>query len=284
MICRLVKGATVLIGLIIMSWTARADVVVLVHGWYSNADTWLEHGVVQSLAGQNWQDAGVLVAAPSGQVVAASWPPAGGQHVFRADLIAEAPLEMQASQLLIMMQALAEHYAGEPVWLVGHSAGGVVARLALVSEGVPQVSGLITLASPNLGTPRAIEGIDLVESRPFFCPGPGIEFIKDLFGGTDYDYLKYSLPAVAGLTPAVPGSLIDWLNRQPHPDIAYHAVIRTRDDVVPAFSQDLNNVPELQGRSSVYLTPASHYLNPADGYLIASIINDKAVTTMGLNQ
>jgi len=252
----------------LVSITARADVMVLVHGWYADADTWLEHGVVQALAASGWRDGGVVV----GGVRPAMPGLAAERKLYRAQLPASAPLEVQAGLLADATRSLQALYPNERLWLVGHSAGGVVARLMLVGRGAPSVSGLVTLASPNLGTPRAIEGLDVVESKPFFCPGPGIDFLKSLVGGADYDYLKFSRPAIAGLTPAFPGTLLDWLNRAPHPAIRYVSVIHGQDDLVPPASQDLNLVPPLRGRTETYLLQAPHSLSPGDGALIAQLL------------
>lgn len=268
-----IRRSLLAVSLLVLASTARAEVLLLVHGWRSNADTWLAHGVVQSLATQGWHDAGAVFLTPEGTALGPNLPQSSGRTLLRATLQTEAPLTVQASQLLAELAAVRKQYPGEPLWLVGHSAGGLVARLALVSTDSPPVTGLITLASPNLGTPRAFEGLDLVDSKPFFCPGPGIEFLKELIGGDDYDYLKSSLPAIAEMTPAQPGSLIDWLNRQTHPQIAYHGVVRTYDDVVPAISQDLNNVPALRGRAYTHPAEAGHELNPVDGLMIDSIVS-----------
>jgi len=87
--------------------------------------------------------------------------------------------------------------------------------------------------------------------------------------------LKNSRDALIDLRPATSGSLIGWLNNQPHPNINYYSIIRqsNADEIVPAHSQDLNQVPALQGRSNVYLTSAGHALNAADGKLFADILS-----------
>ena len=79
------------------------------------------------------------------------------------------------------------------------------------------------------------------------------------------------------LLPAESGNLLAWMNMQPHPDIAYYSVIRqlpnvAGDSIVPAYSQDMNNVPALHGRSQTLLVPAGHGLAPQDGTLLAGIL------------
>lgn len=256
---------------------ARADVLVLVHGWSANADTWLHSGVLQALERNGWSNAGVVITLPNG----VNYLPAPGQatanKVYRAQLPAEAPLMLQAAHLSTQLRFIQQRHPQENITLAGHSAGGVVARLVLIQPDAPRVNALVTIASPNLGTSRAIQGLDVAHGKPFFCPGPGIDILKSVVGGDDYDYLQYSTPVLVDLVPSAPGSLIGWLNQQPHPGINYHAVIRRGpgydgDELVPAFSQDLNQVGPIQGRAKLYLTPASHTLNPADGQLLAQIL------------
>jgi triacylglycerol lipase len=79
------------------------------------------------------------------------------------------------------------------------------------------------------------------------------------------------------LSPAVPGSLLFWLNAQPHPRLQYVSIVRAApfglgDVLVPGFSQDLNNVPVLRGQARSYVVPADHSLVPADGTMLASVL------------
>ena len=67
------------------------------------------------------------------------------------------------------------------------------------------------------------------------------------------------------------------MNQQAHPDIVYVSAVRKSpfalgDDVVPAYSQDMNNVPALRGRANVLYTDAGHGLNPSDGILLAGLL------------
>ena len=271
------RARALLIPLLLLAASARADVAVLIHGWSANADTWVASGVVPVLAGHGWQDAGILLVGPAGPALFPVLPANTLHTLYRVQLPAEAPLALQSSQLVAVLQMVRHRHPNEPLALVGHSAGGLVARLALVHPATPPVTALITIATPNLGTVRALQGLDVAESRPFFCPGPGVDFMKTMVGGDSYRYLRYSRAALVDLQPVAPGTLIDWLNHQPHPDIAYHAIIRETaafagDELVPAASQDLNQVPPLRGRAHIYPTPAGHALNPADGNLLAGIL------------
>jgi pimeloyl-ACP methyl ester carboxylesterase len=245
--------------LLLAAGVARADVAVLVHGYLGSPFSWGESGVHAALATQGWQPP-----APAGA--------ANGNTVYTMDLPSIAPLMVQADILSRTLRDIESRHPGEKVTLIGHSAGGVIARLALVRGGAGQVGRLITIAAPHLGTERALQALDATHDA---CP---IGMIKDFFGGSLYHTVKASSPLLVDLAPAVPGSFLHWLNAQPHPDIEYVSVIRTTPDgfagdvVVPGFSQDMNQVPALRGRSRVVVAPSPHELLPADGPLLAMLL------------
>ncbi len=253
----------------------RADVLVLVHGYMSDSRTWEVHGVIPVLAANGWQPAAVLSVAPGGQVPNLGIVE-GDRLVYSVNLMASAPLLVQAQQLAAQVAAVRTRHPDERLVLAGHSAGGVVARILVLNGNPYRIDSLISIASPHLGTSRAADGLDLVDFNPFFCPGPGVEFMKEVLVGDEYDYLKYSRATLVDLLPAESGNVLAWLNQQPHADINYYAVVRGApyggDNVVPAYSQDLNNVPALRGRARLIPTPAGHSLNPADGQLLADLI------------
>ncbi len=263
--------------LLLIPLRGGADVAVLVHGWSAGADTWLYSGVVPVLETRGWSNVGVVSGPPGAPAYFPQAGRGGSNRLYRSQLPAEAPLLLQAALLHEQLALVRGMHPNETLSLIGHSAGGVVARLALVRADAVPVDRLIVIAAPNLGTVRALQGLDVVDSKPFFCPGPGIDFMKEVFGGDTYDYLEYSRPALVDLVPAMPGTLIDHLNHQLHPPIEYHALVRSGpvfagDELVPGYSQDLNQVPALRGRAQVHPTPASHSLNPADGALLARIL------------
>jgi pimeloyl-ACP methyl ester carboxylesterase len=270
------KRLFLLLGLIaLFAPPLRADVLVLVHGYMSDSRTWEVHGVLPVLAANGWQPAGVLAVTPDGQVPNLGVVEAE-RLVYSVNLMASAPLLVQARQLAAQVAAVRVRYPDERLILVGHSAGGVVARMLVLNGNPYRVDSLISIASPHLGTPRAADGLELVDFNPFFCPGPGLEFMKTALVGNDYDYLKYSRATLVDLLPAESGNVLAWLNQQPHADIDYYAVVRGApyggDNVVPAYSQDMNNVPALRGRARLIPTPAGHSLNPADGQLLADLL------------
>jgi len=253
---------------------ARADVMVLVHGWAADVDTWVHSGVTFVLARNGWHDAGVVTTTPRGVHHYPGYPSAKSEnHFYRAQLPATAPLLLQASHLTAELVFIQNRHPKEDMIVVGHSAGGVIARLVVIRPEYVRIKSLVTIASPHLGTPIAFEGLYTVDSKPFFCPGPGVDFLKTVFGGRQYQYLKDSHGAMLDLTPVGGGNLIDWLNQQPHPKIQYHSIIRVGGDgVVPAASQDLNQVPALRGRAKVHKARSIHGLNPTDGELLLDIL------------
>jgi pimeloyl-ACP methyl ester carboxylesterase len=282
-----------------ISHSVLADITLLVHGFDSNAMTWQRSGINQYLDRQGWHYKGTLSAngyavyfLPVFQSVSYQTLTAENkQHLYNANLASRAPLEIQAQQLMAIIQWLNQKHPSEPIYLVGHSSGGLVARYAAVQLFLQQpdnaapnhIAGLITIASPHLGTARAIQAIDAVESTPFFCPGPGWSFLRSVFGGDDYDLVKNSKALLYELYPANPSSLLFWLNQQPHPVIPYYSVVRSfggfvGDALVPGYSQDMDNIPALQGKNITLLSYSGHFLSPSDGVIIHEILNILAGT------
>ena len=257
--------------LITMARPASAELLVLVHGYLGSARSWESSGVNQALEQDGWRRAGVVTMGPEGPRLLPARAGLQGRKAYTVELPSIAPLMMQADHLQAMLGLIAAHNPGEPIILVGHSAGGVVARIVAVRNGGQGIKGLVSIAAPQLGTARAVEALEATSSS-----GP-LGWIKDLFGGGLYHTVKHSRGALLDLTPAHPGNLLFWLNGQPHPDIPFHSVVRTGpvgtgDELVPLYSQDLNNVPALRGRSGVTVVAAGHALAPEDGRAIARIV------------
>lgn len=268
------------------AWESRADVLLLAHGYLSDASTWEASGVAQTLDRNQWRRTGVLVTGPMG-VRVLSAPEQGGRTVplvantatpknklFLAELPSTAPLGIQADHLQAMLWFLGKHYPKEKIILVGHSVGGVVARLVLVRSKMPSVTALITIASPHQGTPLAEDALEATsDSWP-------VEVFKDFFGGSQYQVLKYSRGLYIDIVRPWPGSLLFWLNGQPHPRIKYISIVRSKpfilwgDRLVPGTSQDMNNLPALAGQSTRYVMASGHALHPGDGTLLVKILKD----------
>lgn len=268
-----------------------ADIALLIHGFDSHALTWQQSGVNQYLHQQGWFYQGVLndhghsvVLQPSGLGDPLALSKDNGNKLYTVNLASRAPIEYQSQQLLNMIFWLNQVHPGEFIYLAGHSAGGLVARYTLVqlfqqqphNEYPNQIGGLITIATPHLGTFRAAQAVDAVD-EPFFCPGPGWRFLQSVFGGDNYDLVKSSKSLLYDLYPSRPYNLIFWLNEQPHPKIPYFSVVRASavflgDFLVPGYSQDMNNVPALKNQSSTMISHSEHFLTPRDAEIIHSIL------------
>ena len=252
----------------------RADVLVLVHGYLSGSRYWDETGFSAVLQQHGWQRAGTYVAGPAGVQLLPVPASQSGDRFYAVDFPSEAPVLIQVELLRQVLAAVNANHAGEPITLVGHSAGGVVARTALVRGGAENVKTLITIASPHLGTALAEDALDVTD-----IPFP-FSMMADFFGGEGYDTLMRSRSLYVDLTRPRPGNLLYWLNGQVHPEVKYISIVHGQtpagwgDNVVPAYSQDMNNVPALQGRSSLIVIPAAHGLDPVDGSVVISLLGD----------
>ncbi|RTZ74812.1 MAG: hypothetical protein DSZ02_04545 [Gammaproteobacteria bacterium] len=267
-----------LIALLVPVRQASAEVALLIHGYLSNAATWEFSGVNAALRQAGWQYAGNFTFSPTGLLqLPAPHDDESKKQFYTIDLPSIAPAPLQASWLKAAVDAISRAHPDENITLVGHSAGGVVARLMLVQYGKGKVDRLITIAAPHLGTDKAIRALDAVDDDGMFG------FIKEWFvkreiGNGLYRTLKVSRGILFNLVPPAPGTLLYWLNIQPHPDIEYISIVRSAgyviagDLVVPPFSQDMNQVPALRGKSKVYITYQGHELTPADGVLLARIL------------
>jgi pimeloyl-ACP methyl ester carboxylesterase len=258
-----------LLFLLFASVNVSADVLVLVHGYLSGAQTWDENGITQALDSQ-WQRGGVLVNGPYG--VRKLQPAVASDNTYYiVDLPSEAPLMLQASHLEAMLAYVHERHPDEPLVLAAHSAGGIVARIALVHNKVADPKALITIAAPHVGTPKAMQALDAsrVASIPF----------ASFFGGAPVNTLKRSRGLYIDLLPPTHGNLLGWLNGQPHPDIDYVSIIRgsdthnSGDELVPGYSQDMNNVISLRGKSETQYTPTGHQLEYRDAAILMSVLD-----------
>ena len=258
----------------LLSLAARADVLVLVHGYLGGVQSWDRSGITPILQQHDWRRAGSWVAGPAGIQL---FPAPGMQaekKFYAVDLPSEAPILVQVYQLRQILDAISVRHSNEPVILVGHSAGGVVARAALVRGDVGNVKALITIASPHLGTVRAEQALDATD-----IPFP-LSIVTDIFAGDAYDTAMRSRSLYVDLVRPRPGSLLYWLNGLPHPDIEYFSIVRgvagfgQGDYIVPTYSQDMNNVPALRGRSSLINIPVHHGLEPVDGSVIVNLLSD----------
>ncbi len=242
---------------------AGADTMVLVQGYLGSALSWRASGFASVLDQNGWRDAGHLSLTRSG-VIASGRRIDAGNRFYTIDLPTEAPLDVQAGMLSYYLAHIRARYPGEKIVLAGHSAGGVVARLVMVRQRAADIRALITIASPHLGTGAAETGLEVANSP--------VGWFAPLFGGGTLDR---SRGLYHDLVVERPGSLLGWLNRQPHPDTLYVAIVRRNGggSVVPDWSQDLNNVAALRGRGKTILTPPGHALRAADARLVAGVLD-----------
>ncbi len=266
------------VGLILFSGalffgSAKADVLLLVHGYQGNIFSWEQSGVVPVLQQFGWKRAGVLLGAPQGLIPI---PLPGFQDenkVINLQVNSEAPLIIQSNVVTAAIRWIVDHYPSEKIIIAGHSLGGVVARMALVRNGAPNVKALVTIASPHLGTALAYRGLDELED-----PLP-IRMIKEWFGGETYDMLQRSRGLLHDIVPAIPGRLLHWLNSRQHPNIKYYSVVRSNiagvlgDPIVSGYSQDMKNVPPIGDRSTRLIQGFTHWLNVLDGYALVNILD-----------
>ena len=272
------------LGLVFAGPASAGRILVLVHGYLADAASWQQSGALPVLQQAGWTLAGTWRSTRSGVRLEPVRPPAGEFAVYIVDLPSTAPLMEQARLLGGMLAAIAQRYPTDTVDLIGHSAGGVVARLALVNYGAGTVTRLITVAAPHLGTERASQALDATDDSGLFG---GIKrwFVKRKVGDDLYRTVQSSRGVLADLSPPVPGNLLYWLNGRQHPAIVYVAVVRgaayglPSDQVVPAYSQDLRRVPALNGRATVRVVAGGHELSRQDGLLLSELVSRPANVT-----
>jgi pimeloyl-ACP methyl ester carboxylesterase len=256
-----------------LSQFSHADVLVLVHGYLSDAGAWYRSGVMAQLQQAGWQDGGILQGTPNGVRILAPAPVSATNVVYRANLPALSAIEAQADVLTALLVQVRQQHPSEKLSLVGHSAGGIVARAVLVRANAPKVDALITLSAPHLGTGAAEAALDATD-----IPFP-FSAIADFFAGdSGYGLLRDSFYVLRDLVREAPGNYLFWLNRQAHPAIAYYAVVHYGyTGLVPPYSQDISRVPALYDKQAhIWAGVGIHELSPQDGQSIVAILADMA--------
>ena len=188
------------------------------------------------------------------------------------DLPSEAPLLLQSDLIANVVKAITANYPDQSITLVGHSAGGLAARAALVRHKLESVDRLISIASPHSGSDMAEKALDISS-----LTGPA-SLLPGMFGGDIARTTQRSQQLYSDLARPRQGNLLAWLNWQTHPDINWDSVIHTglngggHDSLITAYSQDMNYVYSLQGRSTVHPIRAEHGLNPTDALILKGIL------------
>lgn len=253
---------------LILPLQVNAKTVVLVHGFLSNASIWHQAGFTQTLQRSGFVYGGNYNFNPWGMVIP--------RHInikhdalYTLELPSETNLQTQEGILLQYLQHLYSERK-EPITLVGHSAGGVVARLYAIDPKHVPLNGLISIASPHLGTPTANIGL-LAGNSPI---GMMASFAGE-------DRLQDSRGLLSDLREEQPGNFMHWMNHQPHPDIHFASIVRKNetiskpnkfDFIVPPFSQNMNNIWVLKGRSGVAITTDNHALNYKDALIVIDVL------------
>jgi triacylglycerol lipase len=243
---------------------ARADLLVLVHGMLADGSIWRYSGVSDALEAAGWKDAGEM------QLNRQPAPaPAPASSFYTVTFNTLTSLTHQAEALHEYLRALRRQAPHEPIFVAGHSAGGVVARLLMVEHPDLKISGLITFSSPHLGADTALLGRLAGENLLVWLePWLGRETSTQI--GTLID----------DLSPENSANLLGWLNHQSHPEAAYVSVVRESDNMwddgdlfVPKHSQDLTQVTALRGRARTVYAKGNHALSHADGELLARLLD-----------
>lgn len=247
---------------------SQARTLVLIHGYLGDDMNWRTSGFITPLKISGWKDGGSYGYAPQ-RMFLPRFPHLVGDAFYTVNLPSQTNLQTQEQ---ILSHYLGHLYAqrGEPITLVGHSAGGVVARLYAIDPMHVPVNGLISIASPHLGTPAA--------NIAYLAGNSPLGMMASFAGG---DELQDSRGLFSDLKEEAPNTFIHWMNHQPHPVLHYASIIRSNaklskpnkfDFVVPPFSQDMNNIWALKGRSGKAVVTENHSLNGKDGGIVVQVL------------
>lgn len=252
-----------------MPTVAQARTLVLIHGFLGNDMNWRTSGFVEPLKMTGWKDGGGYGYGPQ-RMFLPRYPRLKGDVFYTVNLPSQANLQIQEQ---VLSHYLGHLYSqrGESMTLIGHSAGGVVARLYAIDPMHLPLNGLITIASPHLGTPAA--------NVAYVAGNSPLGMVASFAGG---DELKDSRGLFSDLKEEEPNTFVYWMNHQPHPILHYASIIRSNaklskpnkfDFIVPPHSQDMNNIWALKGRSGTAVVTENHSLNGKDGGIVVQILN-----------
>lgn len=245
---------------------ASAKTVVFIHGLMGDSMSWQQSGVTRALHTKAWVNGGHYFLTPNGVTRTTHAIPTTVNAYYAVNLPDKSAIIRQSQVLDLYLHDIYTKRK-QPLLLVAHSAGGLVARYWLVTQQykvkpVP-VAGLMTIATPHLGTPLAKYA------------RLGSRFTPDLF----FDRYRNLSPILRDLRSEKDNKLLAWLNHQPHPMIAYAAIIRrnklsylqrsmgrTMDRLIPPYRQNMNNVYALRGRAVTLRRNRGHGLTGADGW------------------
>ncbi|OOZ37766.1 esterase/lipase family protein, partial [Solemya elarraichensis gill symbiont] len=124
------KQALLLLTLLLPLGTARAEVIVFVHGYLGSAHSWTTSGITAELNKAGWAHVGLPANGDQ---------PKADKSFYTVELPSLAPVTMQAGWLKSIVDEITLKNPEQNLTLVGHSAGGVVSRLMLIQYGEGQV-------------------------------------------------------------------------------------------------------------------------------------------------
>ena len=247
-----------------------AKTIVFIHGYMEDSMSWRNSTATVPLLQNHWIDGGIL---RINQYGVQKYPnivnPLERDVFYTVELPWTRPIPQQSQILASYLDAIYV-VRKQPISLVGHSIGGIVARQYLVNNKHVPINALISIASPNLGSPLAKLGHMATKTA-----------IDDLAKSMGYEALKHSKILLKQLRPEKPNTYLYWLNHQPHPNIAYLSIIRKNkkiavgkfDYAVPPYSQNMNNVWALRGRSAIFSNNEGHGLTTLDGWVVQRFLN-----------
>ncbi len=249
--------------ILLLPFPVLAQVMLLVPGYQTQQQThpFRDSGATIPLAASGWTDGGQML--PSLRGVEFDRSPEATRRLFYTLVMpTERPVSMQAEWLNLYLDAVARRHPEEPVILVAHSIGGVVARYSLVTRKRPEVMALITIASPHVDS-------SMIQLGDFFWQSP-LGTYTPLLNQSD---LRRLLELYSGISPNQPGNVLRWLSHQTHPNIRYVSIVRLADAIVEPVLQDMNRVADLRGRAEMLLSPGGHALEAVDGTLLAALFS-----------
>lgn len=252
------------------------DSVIFIHGLVGNANSWAKQNIPNILSRDGWQIAGGAFYDYRYGIYLKEQAGIGDKNLFLLTIPSRASIRYQAKVVEDILERITELAPEDNLHLVGHSAGGVVARLIVVNRHFPQIKSLITIATPHFGTRRAEMALDLVD-----LPFP-LNLMAETSGGREYDEFQDTKDLFRDLVRPRPGTFLHWLNWQPHPDINYYSIVRkqksvvSQDFMVPSLSQNMALLPMLHNRTKTYFIGHSHFLNAKDGFALKRILRTVA--------
>ena len=269
-----ISSAWLFVGLLLVSLPGYSKQLVLIQGYLSDASSWQTAGITSELSRHGWSYQGEFQYGSNGvrldrKKTAPIDATPNVDAYFLVSLPTEAPIAKQAFYLTAYLKYLRKKSPNQALSLVGHSAGGIVARYVMVRNPELAIEQLITIASPHLGT-------DSAEFGKMAGDSPLALFAPLLGAGT----LNRSQALYKDLLPEMPHRFLYWLNRQPHPEAEYISIVRDHqgpeggDLIVPEQSQYLENVYDLRYRATSYIVPGIHGLNRGDGRLLLDLVRE----------